>query len=184
MFAFALALGGAAPMTVEATGMEPQLRVVRQEAAKREWPITCVGHAGEEGVVRVGIPSDVARETVDGFLEALTPVASSVGNLGIDASKKSCDQKPVQTRSSEPVRTLTLMGEPDARLLAVAQECGYAKAYWRATQPEDVAKFRGQLDTKRYSATLDAGEDAAARYGPLICFLNIGLTPLVVKHSR
>ena len=182
MLALALALGGAAPMAVEATGMEPQLRVVRQEAAKREWPITCVGHAGEEGVVRVGIPSGVPRETVDGFIKALTPVASSVGNLAVDASKETCDHEPVQQGSSEPVRTLIFMADPDARLLTVAQECGYAKAYWRPTQPQDVAKFKDQLDAKKYSTTLDAGEDAGARYGPMVCFLNIGLTPLVKRR--
>jgi hypothetical protein len=121
----------------------------------------------------------VSREAVDGFIKALTSVASSVGNLGVDASKQTCDQEPVQVGSSEPVRTLTFTtGERDARLLAVAQECGYAKAYWRPTRPEDVATFKGQLDATKYSTTLDAGEDASARYGPLTCFLNMGLTPL------
>ena len=183
MLIVALALGGAVPMAVEATGMEPQLRVIRQEASKRGWPITCAGHVGEEGVIRVGIPPGVPRDTVDGFIEALTPVASSIGNLGVDASKETCDHEPVKQGSSEPVRTLTFMAEPNSRLLAVAQECGYAKAYWRPTQPEDVANFKDQLDAKKYPTTLDAGEDAAARYGPLVCFLNIGLTPLV-KHNR
>ena len=158
--------------------MEPQLSVVRLEAAQRKWPITCVGHAGEEGVVRVGIPFGVPRKTVDGFIDALTPVASSVGNLDVDANKKACDHEPFQKRSSVPVRTLTFMTNPDARLLTVAQECGYAKAYWRPTQPADVTKFKVQLDAKKYATTLDAGEDADARYGPLVCFLNIGLTPL------
>jgi hypothetical protein len=183
MFAFALALGGVVPMAVEATGMEPQLRVVRLEATKRGWPITCVGHAGEEGVIRVGIPQGMSRETVDGFIEALRPIASSVGNLGVDATKETCDQKPVQQGSSGSVRTLAFMAETDTRLLTVARECGYAKAYWRPTQLEDVAALKGQLDAKKYPTALDAGEDAAARYGPLVCFLNVGLSPLV-KASR
>jgi hypothetical protein len=184
MLAFALALFGAVPIAVQATGMEPQLRIVRQAAANRNWPITCVGHAGEEGVVRVGVPAGVSREAVDGFIEAVTSVASSVGNLGVDASKQTCDQAPVQVTSSEPVRTLTFTtGERDARLLAAAQECGYAKVHWRPIRPEDIAIFKGQLDTTKYSTTLDAGEDASARYGPMTCFVNIGLAPLF-KHKR
>ena len=95
---------------------------------------------------------------------------------------KTCDREPVKGGGSEAVRTLTFTTEPDARLLAAAQQCGFAKAYWRPANPEDFAKFSGRLDTKKYSITLDAGENFAARYGPMICFLNIGLTPLVRRN--
>ena len=174
MFGFALGLIGASSMAVEATGMEPQLRVVRQAAAERSWPITCVGHAGEEGVVRVGIPRGTPHEAVDGFIETLRPVASSVGNLGVDPTKRSCDREPVHDGRSAPVRELIFTtGERDPRLLAVAQQCGYSRAYWRPTSPDDVLKLGGRLDAKKYPTTLDAGEDAATRYGPMICFMNM-----------
>ena len=184
MFALGLALLGAAPMAVEATGMEPQLRLVRQQAAQRGWPIVCVGHAGEEGVVRVAIPSGTSRQAVDGFIEAATSVASSAGSLGVNASKQSCDREPVRVESSNPVRTLFFTtGVREPRLLAVAHDCGYAKAFWRTTRPDDVARFGGQLDAKKYFNTLDADEDAAARPGPLACFIQIGLSSLL-RHGR
>jgi hypothetical protein len=186
MFALALALMGDAPMAVAATGMEPQLRVIRQEAAKRGWPITCVGHAGEEGVIRVGVPAGTPREAVDGFIDTLMAVASSAGNLGVDATKPTCDQEPPVRgdSSNQPVRTLIFTaGDRDARLLTVAHECGFAHAYWRATRPEDIARFNGQVDAKKYPVTLDAGENADARLGPVTCFVNLGTRPLL-KRKR
>jgi hypothetical protein len=173
MFGFALALT-ASSMAVEATGMEPQLRVIRQAAAERSWPITCEGHAGEEGVVRVGIPLGTSRAAVDDFIETVRPVASSVGNLGVDPTKQSCDREPISGGSSAPVRNLIFTtGERDPRLLTVARQCGFWSARWRPTTPEDVLKVGGRLDAKKYPTTLDAGEDVTTRYGPMICFLNM-----------
>src|SRR5690348_13258753 len=103
MFAL-LAAAAATPIAIEAVGMEPQLRIVRQEAAKQGWPITCVGRAGEQGVLRVQVRDGTPRSVVDGFIEALTPVVASVGNLGVDPTKRSCDQAPVTGSSSRPVR--------------------------------------------------------------------------------
>ena len=165
--------------------MEPQLRVVRQEATKRGWPITCVGHAGEEGVIRVGVPAGTPRRAVNGFIEAVTPVASSVGNLGVDATKQTCDQEPPILEgegSDQPGRTLTFTaGQRDARLLSVAHDCGFTHAYWRATIPQDVERFNGKVDAKKHALTLDAGENANVRYGPMMCFLNMGIRPLLER---
>jgi hypothetical protein len=157
-------------MAIEATGMEPQLRLIREQAAKRAWPITCMGHAAEEGVVRIGVPSGTSAEALDGFTEALKSVASSIGNLGVNPSKQTCDREPVRTESPGEARALIFTTGEDPQLLRVAQECGFANAFWRATRPEDVASSRGQIDAKKNPTTLDAGENASARYGPLTCF--------------
>lgn len=184
MLGIALALAGTATAAVEATGMEPQLRIIRQEAARRGWPVICVGHAGEEGVIRIGVPPGTPRATIDSFDDQLMKVASSV--TGLEETKSTtCDLQP-RMESPESTRVLMLAtgpGQKDAGLLAVAQECGYTRAYWRPTRPEDVARFGGKVDWKKWPITLDAGEDASARRGPLICFANLGLQPLV-KHKR
>ncbi|HEY7808384.1 MAG TPA: hypothetical protein VIC34_14395, partial [Croceibacterium sp.] len=64
---------------------------------------------------------------------------------------------------------------------AVARDCGFPNAYWRSAQPKDVAQFRGKIDLKKYSMVLDAGRDTRTLYGPLVCFLNLGIRPLVRK---
>jgi hypothetical protein len=168
MFGFALALI-ASSMAVEATGMEPQLRVVRQAAANRGWPITCVGHAGEEGVVRVGIPPGTSREAVDGFIDALTPVASSVGNLGVDPSKQSCDHEAVNDGDTTPQRALAF---GDAQTLyalqSIARECGYLRAYIRPRSAADDKVFFAwsvSPPNQTLDHTLDSGDDEPSRYG-------------------
>jgi hypothetical protein len=174
MLAFALVLVVSVPMAVQATGMEPQLRIIREQAAKRNWPITCVGHSGEEGVVRIGVPAGTPSQAVDDFEETIKGVASSWGNLGVDATKATCDQEPVRVVGEGEMRTLIFTaGEPDPRLRAVAHDCGFPKAYWRATAPDDVARFGGRVDVKKFSNTLDAGENIVTHYGPMLCFLNM-----------
>ena len=183
MIALGFALTGASPIAVAATGMEPQLRVIRQEAAIRQWPITCVGHAGEEGVIRVGVPAGTPDRAVDGFIDAVKTVASSVGNLGVDPTKQSCDQEPVRVESSDVVRDLIFAEKPDPRLLALAKDCGYSGAYWRQTTTEDVATVGGQIDAKKLPNTLDAGENAGTRYGPMTCFSKMSFS-LLQKPAR
>ena len=174
MLAFALAVMAPAPMAVQATGMEPQLRIVREEAANRHWPITCVGRSGEEGVVRIEVPAGTSSQAVDDFEEAIKSVASSWGSLGVDATKATCDEEPARFEGGGEPRTLIFTaGEREERLLAVAQDCGFPKAYWRATAPDDVARFGGRVDPKKFSNTLDAGEDVATRNGPMLCFLKM-----------
>ena len=183
MLAIGLALMSASPMAIEATGMGPQLRVIREQAAKRAWPITCMGHAGEEGVVRIGVPSGTSAEAVDSFTETVKSVASSIGNLGVNPSKQTCDREPVRTESPREARALIFTAGEDPELLRIAQECGFANASWRATTPEDVESSRGQIDAEKNPTTLDAGENATARFGPLTCFLKIGVTQLL-SHDR
>jgi hypothetical protein len=174
MLTFALALMAAAPMAVQATGMEPQLRIIREQAAKRNWPITCVGHSGEEGVLRIGVPAGTSSEAVDAFEEAIKSVASSWGNLGADATKATCDAEPIRVQGSGEMRTLIFTaGERDPRLLILARQCGFWLAYWRPTTPEDLARFGGRISLEKARNTLDAGENIITRYGPMMCFLNM-----------
>lgn len=172
MLAFVLALMAPAPMAVQATGMEPQLRIIREQAAKRNWPITCVGHSGEEGVLRVGVPAGTSNEAVYEFEKAIS-VASSWGNLGVDATKTTCDQEPaLRVEGGGEMRALIFTaGERDSQLLATAHDCGIPKAYWRATDQEDLARFGGRLE--KLSNTLDAGENILSHLGPMLCFVNM-----------
>ena len=174
MLALFVALAVTAPTAVEATGMEPQLRIIREAAAERRWPITCVGHDGEQGVVRIGVPAGTSREVVDGFIQSISSVASEAGDLGLNARNETCDREPVRMEASPPVRQLLFIaGQPEPRFLAVAKECGFSRAYWRATSDKDVAALGGALDIKKYSTVLDAGENTAARYGPTVCFMKM-----------
>ena len=103
----------------------------------------------------------------------------------MDADNTSCDHEPVGADRSDPAQILAFTAdERHARLLAVAQDCGYADAHWRATKPEDITRFRGQVDPSKFSTVLDAGENAVARYGPLTCFKKIGMSPLFSKTVR
>jgi hypothetical protein len=177
MLAFALTLMAKAPMAVEATGMNPQLRFIRQEAAKRKWPITCVGHSGEEGVLRIGIPPSTPSQAVDDFERAIQDVASSWANLGADAKKATCNREPVRQSVDGVVQVLILSAHGrDPRLLAVAHDCGFPEAYWRATAPEDLARFGGRVDLNKFSNALDAGENVATHYGPTMCWVNMHRT--------
>ena len=169
MMTFILALAAVSPTAVQASGMEPQLRIIRQAAAERTWPITCVGHSGEEGVVRIAIPAGTPDAAVNSFIVVVKSVASSFGNHRVD--RQSCDETPPLVEGGVPVRHLVFTTERDQGLLSVAQECGYSKAFWRSTTPDDTTGVRGRLATKKYPNTLDAGENAAARNGPLMCFL-------------
>lgn len=189
MLAMALALSTAVPAAVEATGMEPQLRLIRDQAAKLGWSITCVGHAGDEGVIRIGVPNGTSSKAVDSFEAGLIGIASSVSNVPPDADRDHCDREPTRTETSGPPdQTLTFWpgaelktGDKASRLLTVARECGFPNARWRSTQPEDVARFKGRIDSRKFSMVLDAGRDTRTLYGPIICFLNLGIQPIVRK---
>lgn len=171
MIGLALALAADARMAVTAAGMEPQLRLIRLEAAKEGWPITCVGHSGEEGVLRIGVPPGTPRKNVDAFVASLMTVASSVSDRSTDATKQTCDQEPLVQDRLPSTRALFLVTrDPDKMLQEVARECGYSHAFWRHTRAEDLARFKWRIGTSKYSFALDAGEDAAARNGPLTCF--------------
>jgi hypothetical protein len=174
MIALALAAMSVVPAAVEATGMEPQLKVIRLEASERSWPITCVGHAGEEGVLRVGIPPGTPPKAVEEFTDAISQVASSVTGVDPESSKKSCDLDPPYGESSGPVQQLMFAtAGPDPGFLKAAQECGFSRAYWRPTGAADLASFGGRLDPKKYPMVLDAGEDATKRMGPTVCFMQM-----------
>jgi hypothetical protein len=166
-----VALTAAGPTALEATGMEPQLRIIREAAAARKWPVTCEGRAGEEGVIRIEIPPGVPSEQMDAFENSIKLVASSWGSLGVNAKKPTCDREPVRSEGADPPAHILIFGngEEDPRLVTLARECGYATAYWRAVRAEDYAWFGGTLDKYHAKTALDAGE-SLNRYGPMTCF--------------
>jgi hypothetical protein len=131
---YATAPAGPLPVAIDATGMDPQIRLMREQAATQSWPITCMGHAGEEGVIRIGIPPGTSNETVERFEAVIRPVASSTQPIYPDNPEKGCDHKPIIMESAgspESVLTFSAGGE-DAQLLGVARDCGYARAHWRS----------------------------------------------------
>lgn len=191
MLALALALSTGLPAAVEATGLQPQLRLIREQAAKLGWPITCVGHAGDEGVIRIGVPNGTSSNAVENFEADLIGIASSVTDVPPDADQEHCDRKPTRTESSgPPSRTLIFWpgaefntDDKASRLLAVAHDCGFPNAHWRPIRPEDVEQFSGKIDPNKDSMVLDAGRDTRTLYGPIICFLNLGVRPLIRKDQ-
>lgn len=173
MIALLLALAAPEPRALEASGMEPQLRVVREEAAKRKWPILCEGLYGDQGTVKVAVPSDASEAERASFWEVMASVASSYG----DSVELTCEKVTLPVDDSVDLRTLFLTTTDHSdRLLKVARECGFTKAFWRPARPEELAPFEGHVpNLKKYSIALDAGENALARYGPLSCFEVLGL---------
>ena len=49
-------------IAADVTGMEPQLAIIRRDAARLGWRITCEGNAGEERVLRLTIPAGSGAE--------------------------------------------------------------------------------------------------------------------------
>jgi len=175
ILALLLAAGAAEPETLVASGMEPQLRVVRQEAARRHWPILCEGSYGDQGEVKIDVPAGTPEAEIDSFRELMASVASSYG----DAVERVCERVLLAPDVSGPRVTMLYIGvdKDDEQLLRVARECGYAKAHWRPARVEDMGRYKGQPQLTKYFFVLDAGEDLLARYGPLTCFQVLGLKP-------
>jgi hypothetical protein len=158
-------------VSVDVAGMEPQIAIIRHGAAERGWRISCEGRSGEERVIRLVFPSGTDAATVVAALEGL---GSSTLYYSVERpAPESCDQpEPRGEPASPPVRVLGI-GPRDViePLVSVARACGFVGAALRDRRPDDLtpAAFGAHRDW----LVMDAGEDAAARYGPLICWIQM-----------
>jgi hypothetical protein len=168
----------AAPIGIDATGMEPQLRIIKSIATQHGWSVTCEGHAGEEGVVRLEAPAGTDASGVKVFADSIIKVASSTNAITAqEAASKTCDREAMSDGNTAPQRALAF-GPASAlgSLATIARECGYQHVYVRP---------RNAADDDASSAywvgpptdTLDTGEDVPSRYGPRVCFMNLGIFP-------
>ena len=156
--------------------MPPQLAIIRDKAANRGWQVICQGRSGEEGVVRVAVPSGTSRVDADSFQTEIQRVASSTSPVSAEAARQpGCDRDPTATSGPEQQFALAF-GPSDylAKLIDIAKACGFSKAYVRPMRQGD-----GPPDIRLEWSTLDAGENVTPRYGPTVCFLNLGITPLM-----
>src|SRR5438874_7786843 len=83
------------PLTVDVTGMPPQLQVIRLEAAKNGWSITCQGHSGEQDVLRLAAPAGPASNKLTACFDNRDHIGSSA-NFYRDGrlAPASCDHEP------------------------------------------------------------------------------------------
>ena len=168
-----------ASVGIDATGMQPQLQAIRTLAAQRSWSITCEGHAGEEGVVRLKPPLGTGESDIKAFADEVLKIASSVEEVSpANAAAKTCDGKAMSDGDVAPQRALAF--GPAAQLSSlrgIARACGYRRAYVRARNAaDDKVFFAWSLPPP--SHTLDSGEGGPSRYGPRVCFMNMGIAPL------
>ena len=173
MLLLMMAIAAAPPVAADATGMEPQLTIIRRDAAERGWAIICEGRSGEEGVVRLAFPPDTTREAIDAYFDPNRYVGSSAHFYSSEGDLPSgCDHEPPTISASQPVRTLAFgpRGHLD-RLAELARACGFARAAVRERRNGDLPE--GTTGMPEDWLTLDAGEDIGSRYGPSLCFLNI-----------
>jgi hypothetical protein len=55
--ATAASINGKGVIAVDVTGMDPQLAIIRRDAARLDWRVICEGSAGEERVLRLTFPN-------------------------------------------------------------------------------------------------------------------------------
>ena len=184
MLFWLLSFAPAPPVAVDVTGMAPQLEIIRRDADQRGWRISCEGRAGEEGVIRLAFPSGIAREEIDTYFDADHHLGSSQRYYyARDTLPEQCDQEPAVSSASEPAPVLALgPRESLSGLTEVARACGFAGATLREIRAQDI--LSGQPDPPENWLALDAGEDASARHGPAICFLQLGVRPLLAGSHR
>lgn len=177
MLLLSIALAAAPPVAgtpvvaVDVAGMEPQLSIIRRDAAERGWRISCEGRSGEERVIRIVFPSPTSEARIQPYFELL---GSSMNYYSAEhPAPERCDQSEPQTGTGNaPVRMLGI--GPRSRieaLVSVAQACGYAGAALRARRPDDPVPVAAGAQNDW--VVIDAGEDAGARYGPLICWIQM-----------
>ena len=164
----------AAPLiAVDVTGMEPQIEIVRHDAADRGWQITCEGHAGEEQVLRLALPRRAPQAAAIAYFERGDHLGSSRRfYYEGDPLPQGCDQEPPSFSASEAIRVLAFgRRERLTRLASMARRCGFTRPEVRERRQNDLPPWsrRGHDDW----LTLDAGEDARARPGPLMCFIQM-----------
>lgn len=169
----------AAPVGIDATGMEPQLRIVTSMAAQRGWSVTCEGHAGEEGVVRLKAPPGTDERDIKAFADSVIKVASSAHYVTAqEATSPTCEREPVSDSNAAPQHVLAFGPVTQLNALVhIARECGYQHAYVRPRMAaDDSAPSAYWLGPPTF--TLDTGDDAPSRYGPRVCFMNLGIFPV------
>ena len=168
-----------APIGIETTGMQPQLQAIRKLAAARGWSVSCEGRAGEEGVLRLKAPLGTGERDIKTFADEALKFASSAEEVSTSrAAAKACDGKAMNDGDVAPQRALAF-GPPTQlnSLQALARACGYRLAYVRPRNAaDDKVFFAWSLPPLTH--TLDSGEDAPSRYGPCVCFMNMGIAPL------
>ena len=173
MLLLLLSLTAAPPVAVDIIGMEPQLTIVRRDAAERGWRISCEGRAGEENVIRLSFPSGTPAGAIRSYFDPDHHLGSSAHYYYLgDALPDRCDHEPTFTSSSAPLQALVVgPGNLLERLAVIARACGYSGAAIRARRSGDIPA--GAADPPEDWVTLDAGEDAGVRYGPSICFVQM-----------
>ena len=151
-------------LAVDTAGMEPQLEIVRAHALKNGWSITCLGRAGDQGVLRLAVPKGTKYEEIEPFFNDHTSVTRYIYSGG--SLPERCDLE-VPTTTFLGSRVLA-SGEGYAmpKLLDLARRCGFSNATLRPFNFGDQGSEQRGGDW----VTLDAGEDVLARYGLEICF--------------
>lgn len=160
-------------LAVDVTGMEPQIAIIRRDAADRGWRITCQGRAGEEQVVRLTFPSSTHQQDLDSYFSPQDHIGSSFrfyspSRLPPDR----CDQEAPTTSTSGPPNRVMAAGPLDlmTQLAETARRCGYFNAAVREHRADD-SSLPPELPSEW--RILDAGEDVGHRYGPAICFVQM-----------
>lgn len=177
-----LSLMAAPPVAIDVTGMAPQLAIVRRDAAARGWQISCEGRSGEEGVVRLNVPPGTPAQAIEAHFDPNHHFGSQLRYYYAgDILPARCDGESAVGSSSSPVRVLAIGLRGDlAPLAEIARACGFSQAALREVRQEDL--LAGQASPHQDWLALDPGEGAGARSGPLICFIQLGVRPLVSRQ--
>lgn len=177
----AATISGAGVIAVDVTGMEPQIAIIRRDAARLGWRVTCEGTAGEERVLRLTIPAG-SEEAVRSYFDPHDHIGSSTRFYSReDMPPERCDQDPPTTSSSSPSFVLAFGPRELLTPLAdVARACGFTLTAIRERRQQDVPQ--GTPGLQDDWLTLDAGEDTTPRYGPTICFVQMRSRAAVTNH--
>ena len=169
----------AAPVGIDATGMEPQLQAIRNLAAQRGWSVICEGRAGEEGVLRLKAPAGTDERGIRAFADDTLKIASSTDSISAQvAATRTCNGQAMSDGDVAPQRALAF--GPATQLVPlqlIARACGYERAYVRPRNAADDNVFFA-WSLRPPTHTLDSGDEAPSRYGPRVCFMNMGIRPL------
>jgi hypothetical protein len=172
------------PISVDVAGMEPQIEILRRDAAEHGWPITCEGRAGEERVLRLTFPRGASGAAIRTYFDAEHHIGSSTRFYHRrDLPPVRCDQEPPRISASAPIHILGFgPSEALARLASVARACGFTRAVVREPLRGDTPAGTARLhDGLR---ALDAGEDITRSYGQTICFIQMRTRALEPLQPR
>jgi len=181
-----LSIAAAPPVAVDVSGMEPQLAIVRREAAAQGWRISCEGRSGEQGVLRVHFPPEAADEATRLFTARRRGIgASHLFYQAGDVIPGDCDQPPVTISAPASASDRVLAFGPREVMeesAHIARDCGFAAVAVRPGREEDPPAGAHSLYPDWFA--LDAGEDIGARHGPFICFIQIQRRALVAAGAE